>query len=436
MCGFARKSSLDAARRRVVSPSLVRGPGRGHNAGLAIRSWKSWRARANRVEAGLHAGSLHEGARYFRRPEELRPGCRVELLSGGSQIYPAMLEAIGGAAKSVHLETFTLADDRTGRRFQAALIEAARRGVEVRVIYDAVGSLGLGEEFVGELREAGVELVEFRPIAPWRQRWGLNQRDHQKILVVDAQLAFIGGTNISDEYDPDGENWHDVHTRVRGPAVGDLARLFRRTWLRGGGARDDDLVEDPERLSEDEGGTVAVAAIDSYGLRNRGRLHRDYRYAIGQARDSVDIMNAYFIPERNLRRALRRATLRGVRVRVIVPGQTDVAVVRYASCFLYTRLLKDGVEIHEYQGPMMHAKCGVIDATWSTVGSYNLDSRSMLHNLEAAVLCLAPCLGTELQAEFERLLGSCRRVDLREWSNRGWWTRVLEWVSYRFRYWL
>ena len=402
----------------------------GHNPGLALRKWKSRRARAAAV------GRLPAGARYFRRPEELRPGCRVELLSGGGETYPSMLAAIEGARKSVHLETFTLREDRTGRRFQGALIEAAARGVEVRLMYDAVGSLGLGADFVGELRAAGVEVIEFHPIAPWRQRWGLNRRDHQKILVVDAVVGFIGGTNISDEYDPEGEDWHDVHAKVRGPVVGDLGRLFRRNWLRGGGLKDDDLVHDPDPFEEGEGGTVAVAAIDSHGLRNRGRLHRDYRFAIAQARSSVDLMNAYFIPERNLRRALRRATRRGVRVRVIVPGESDVAVVRYASCYLYSRLMKDGVEIHEYQGPMMHAKCGVIDGTWTTVGSYNLDARSMLHNFEAAVLCLAPDLGRRLEDEFEQLLEDCRRVEPREWTKRGWWTRALEWVSYRFRYWL
>jgi len=397
---------------------------------LALRAWKS----LTPAGRGLPAEGP-PGARYFRRPDALRPGNRIELLSGGGETYPAMLAAIEGAARSVHLETFTLRHDRTGRRFQQALIAAAGRGVEVRVIYDAVGSLALSEDFVEELRAAGVETVEYRPIAPWRHRWGLNRRDHQKLLVVDAETAFIGGTNISDEYDPAGLGWHDVHARIRGPIVGDLGRLFRRTWLRAGGAPDDDRVRDPGP-AEGPGFDALIETIDNYGFRNRGRMHRDYRHAIRQAQTSVHVANAYFIPDRLLRRALRKAARNGADVRVIVPGLSDVAVARFASRHLYARLLRWGVQIHEYRGPMMHAKCAVIDGAWSTIGSYNLDVRSMIHNLESGVVCLSTGFAGALEAEFQRLLGECRRVSLEEWVNRPWWNFVLEWVSYRFRYWL
>ena len=378
--------------------------------------------------------SEDEGGRFVRRPEGLRAGSRIELLSGGGETFPAMLAAIEAAEISVHLETFTLRDDRTGGRFQAALIAAAKRGVEVRLIYDAVGSLSLPESFVRPLREAGAEVVEFRPIAPWRRRWGLNSRDHQKILVVDATTAFIGGTNISDEYDPAGDDWHDVHSRVHGPVVGDLARLFRRNWLRGGGVIDDDLVHDPDPIEGWE--HTYIEAIENAGFINRGRMHRDYRHAIFQARSSVRLMNAYFIPDTSLRRALKRAVRRGVEVKVIVPGQTDVALVKYASHYLYKRLLKWGVQIYEFEGPMMHAKCGVIDQTWATIGSYNLDLRSMIHNLEAGVVCLSADFAEALEAEFEALQPQCQKIRLHEWVKRPWWNLVLEWVSYRFRYWL
>lgn len=393
-----------------------------------MRTWRSRRVTLpGKPEGGLR------GAEYFRRPEALYPDCAVELLSGGGEFFPAMLAAIGEARHHVHLDTFTLRADRTGRRFQRALIEAAGRGVEVRLIYDAVGSLGLEEQFVLELRAGGVEVVVYRPIAPWRQRWGLNSRDHQKLLVVDAEVAFLGGANITDEYDPAGENWHDVQARIRGPVVGDIGRLFRRTWLRAGGVPDDDLVHDPLPV---QGPSALVECIDNHGFHKRGRMHRDYRYAIARARRSVHLMNAYFIPTRRLRRALARAVRRGADVRVIVPGVSDVAVVKYASRHLYTRLLKAGIKIHEYAGPMMHSKCGTIDGIWSTIGSYNLDIRSMIHNLEAGVVCLSEGFAGAVEAEFQRELDRSREVRLEQWVERPWWNLVLEWVSYRFRYWL
>jgi cardiolipin synthase len=216
--------------------------------------------------------------------------------------------------------------------------------------------------------------------------------------------------------------------------VGDIGRLFRRTWLRAGGAPDVDPVRDPAPISER--GSALVECIDNYGRRSRGRMHRDYRYAISRAVRSVHIMNAYFIPDRRLRRELQRAVERGADVRVIVPGPSDVPIVKFASRYLYSRLLQAGIKIHEYQGTMMHAKCGVIDGVWSTCGSHNLDVRSMLHNLEAGVVCLSEGFARSVEAEFERQLRRCREIRPETWGRRPWWNLVLEWVSYRFRYWL
>lgn len=372
--------------------------------------------------------------RYFLRPEKLRPGCRVDLLHGGGETFPAMLAAIAGARRQVHLETYTLRSDRTGLRFQEALIERARAGVAVRVIYDSLGSYGLDPGFLAELGAAGVEWAEYHPLAPWRQRRGLNRRDHQKILVVDGEVAFVGGTNIGDEYapEPEGGGWHDMHARVEGPVVGELGRLFRRTWLRSGGASFRDPVVDPGEVN----GDALAHTIDNHGLIRRGRMHRAYRHAIRAAERSILIMNAYFIPSRSLRRALRAAARRGVRVEVIVPARSDVAMARFASRHLYGRLLKGGVRIHEFEDRMMHAKCGAIDSTWSTIGSYNLDVRSMFHNLEAGLVILDQRFASQLEREFEEHLQHCREIRLEEWSRRPMWDVVLEWISYRLRYWL
>ena len=173
-------------------------------------------------------------ARYARSLYRLRRGNHVRLLRDGGETFPAMLAAIGGARQSIHLETYIFEDDRTGRRFGDALIERAGAGVAVRIIYDAIGSFGMADAFADRLRAAGIQLIEYHPVAPWRARFNLSRRDHRKILVVDDDVGFTGGLNISDDYaalDDGGAGWHDLHCELRGPVVIDLARLFRRTWL-------------------------------------------------------------------------------------------------------------------------------------------------------------------------------------------------------------
>src|SRR5262249_15905013 len=167
-----------------------------------------------------------------------RAGCEVTVLRDGDETYPAMLAALAAAERSICFETYILAADAVGDRFKAVLIDRARAGVVVRIVYDGVGSFGLPDAWVGELRTAGCEVIDFNPIAPWRRRFRLSHRDHRKILVVDDSVGFTGGLNISNEYasvEDGGIGWHDMHCRVTGGIVLDLARMFRRTWLRCGG---------------------------------------------------------------------------------------------------------------------------------------------------------------------------------------------------------
>ena len=373
---------------------------------------------------------------YFLHPGALKGGHGLTLLRSGEETFPAMLDAIRGARKRVLLETYILRSDAVGEEFSRALCERARSGVTCKVIYDSLGSFGISTAFLQELRAAGVQVVEYAPIAPWRQRWGITCRDHQKILVVDDKVAFVGGVNIGSEYAPapEGAGWLDLHTRIEGSVVSDLARLFRRTWMRAGGAPFTAPVENP--IAGEPGSAALVNVIDNNGLRQRGRMNQSYRHAIGEACCTVNIMNAYFIPMRALRRALGRAVERGAEVRVVVPGVSDIAVVQYASRYLYKRMLKQGLRIFEFPDRMMHAKVAVIDGVWSTIGSYNLDSRSMFHNLEAGLLVLDEPFAEQLQREFEDVVAASREVHLDEWSRRPWWNHLLEWISFRFRYWL
>ncbi|HEU4430727.1 MAG TPA: phospholipase D-like domain-containing protein [Myxococcota bacterium] len=367
-------------------------------------------------------------------------GCsqnRVSALRAGGEAFPAMLAAIAAARRSIQLETYILRADRIGTRFQAALCERARAGVTVHLLYDAVGSFTLPAKFVAELREAGVHCAEFRPVAPWRSRWGLNRRDHKKMLIVDGELAFVGGLNIGDEYCAPldgGAGWHDSVAQIEGPAVRELAALFAETWLDAGG---DGLPPPPRAgVAAPARGSVTVRVIANSGMVSRPRMRRAVLRAIRRAEKRVSIMNAYFIPDRRLRRELARAVARGALVRVIVPSRSDLHPVYYASRRLYPTLLRSGVRIFEWQGAMMHAKLAVIDGVWSTIGSYNLDRRSFIHNLEVALLMIDRELGAELERHFERDLEACNEITLAQFDRRPFWQGLLERFWYALRFWL
>ncbi len=377
---------------------------------------------------------------YVRRPDRLSAGNAVEVLAGGAEAFPAMLAAIAAAGTRILFSTYILRDDRTGKRFQEALLERSRAGVRIFFAHDALGSLGaVGEGYLEPLRAAGIQVLEFFPIAPWRRNWGFNRRNHQKILVVDGQIGFTGGINLGDEYAPapEGGGWMDLHARVEGPAAGELERVFARSWRLCGGSGLTELERArPTTPAAAAGKGALVETIDNVGLRNRWRMHKAYRQAVRAARSSILIANSYFLPDVLLRRSFRDAVRRGVSVRVLLPSVSDVAIVQYASKHLWRRLLRAGVRLYEAAGPMMHAKAAVIDGAWSTVGSFNLDRRSILHNLEAAVVIVDRGFGARLEQVIQAELEAAHEVNLGEWLDRPMWRRALEWLCYRFRYWL
>jgi len=363
----------------------------------------------------------------------------VDLLVDGVETFPAMLEAIEGARSFVSLETYIYQPDSIGVRFRDAMIDALARGVAVRVVYDSIGALETGEPFWRPLREAGGETVEFHPIARWRQRWPdtLNRRNHRKVLVVDGDVGFCGGVNIHDEELPaeqGGANWRDMHLRIRGPAVRELHRMFLDTWRYGEGREPEDLA----RLlpNPEPAGDLTVRVVGTNALKLRRTIHRSYLHAIKRARHFIYLWNPYFIPDLGVRRALRNASRRGVDVRVIVPARGDVMPIQFASRRLYGSLMRSGVRIFEWREHVMHAKCGVIDGQWSTVGSFNLDHRSLLHNLELNAMVFGEDFGQRLVSLFDQDLDGCAEVSPHAWPYRPLFDRVFEKFFYMFRYWL
>jgi cardiolipin synthase len=374
-------------------------------------------------------------APYARNKLRWRPGCEVTVLRDGEETYPAMLGAMTSAQRSIFLETYILASDATGDRFKAVLIERARAGIAVRLIYDAVGSFGLSGAWVDEMREAGVQIVDFNPIAPWRRRFRLSHRDHRKILVVDDEVAFTGGLNIANDYASvadGGVGWHDMHCRVTGAIVVDLSRMFRRTWIRAGGAYYPPLPPNATSLARAAGASFA-RLLDNTRLRQRAVIRRAYIHVMRAALKSVWIENAYFLPDRGVRRQLAAAVKRGVDVQVIVPGRSDVRVIEWASLYVMRALAKQGIKILRWRGVMMHAKTAVVDATWSTSGSYNFDAMSRFNNLELTVEFLDDQVAGALVKTFETDIANCDPYEVGSWAKLPWYTKALAWLCYRLR---
>ncbi|MFO7177959.1 MAG: phospholipase D-like domain-containing protein [Pseudomonadota bacterium] len=374
----------------------------------------------------------------FRRVVEgFVAGNRIRLLKDGREAFPAMLEAIAQARRQVLLEMYWFDSDRIGRRFAAALAEAAKRGVDVRVIYDAVGSIGASSEMFEELERAGVQVVEYNPVAPWKRRFRLDRlsrRDHRKILVVDGALGFTGGVNIADAWLPeeeDGQGWRDDMVCIEGPAVRGFLRCFAGAWRRSGRSSSTELLA--EASTQAPSGRQSVRIVGEAGIGGRHAMGTEYLAQMHRAERRIWLKNSYFIPDRRTIRALCRAARRGVDVRIIVPGEIDVAVAAWASRAVWNRLMRAGVRIYQWMHGILHSKTAVVDGRWSTIGTFNLDHLSLRRNLEVNVTVLDESFGAAMEAAFERDLVSSMEVDPVAFRFRPLGDRLLELIAYRFR---
>ncbi len=378
-----------------------------------------------------------ELTRYAHPRSRWRAGNQVQILRDGDQTFPAQLQAIAAAQRTISLEIYIFEDDIIGRQFIAAMCERAKAGVQVRLLYDGVGSFSLPDEQLERMRAAGIETVEFHPVAPWRRRFNWRLRDHRKILVVDDEIAFVGGLNIGKEYASKaqgGDGWHDMHCSLRGPIVADLSRTFRRNWIANEG-RDYPAAPRAETLPPMDGESF-VRMIDNAPAKQRRPIRQAYLAVLYAAQKQVLIKNAYFLPDRKLRRAISRAVKRGVQVSVIVPGNSDVRLIEWAGHYVHRWLTQVGVRILRWPNVMMHAKTAVVDRVWSTIGSYNLDARSLRYNLEVTVQVLDEKIGGEMASQFERDALSCEPYDETVWNAMPWWKKARAWLAYQFRRWL
>lgn len=346
-------------------------------------------------------------------------GNELDVLVNGDAIFPAFLETIRGAQRTIDLETYVYWRGDIAVEVAAALCERARAGVEVNVILDAVGTAKMDRDLAREMREAGVSVAFFRPPKAYAIRQ-INKRTHRKLLIVDGCVGMIGGVGIADEWTGDAQDpdhWRDTHVRVRGPVVRGLQGAFAENWLEATG---DVLVGDaylPELEPVDGGGPMQLVR-SSAGVGDT-EVEALYFLAIASARQTLDLTAAYFAPRPAFVDALCDAADRGVRTRVLVPGShIDKGFVRTAGRAEYERLLDCGVEVFEYGPTMLHAKTLCIDGAWASIGSVNFDNRSFQLHDEATLCVRSTRVADRLTEVFEDDLSVSEPFALERWRRR------------------
>lgn len=336
----------------------------------------------------------------------LVPGNRVRLLRDAAENYPAWLEAIGAAERTVHFESYIIHEDAAGRQFAELLAEKARAGVRVRLIYDWLGGLGhASRRFWRALREAGVEVRCFNP-PRFDSPFGWLSRDHRKVIVVDSKVAFVTGLCVGQRWlgDPSRgiEPWRDTGVEIRGPGVADVEHAFAHTWALAGSPIPAEAL--PDRVSIPAAGDVPLRVVAT--IPAAGSLYRLDQLVAAMAQRSLWLTDAYFVGVSGYIQGLRAAVLDGVDVRLLVPGATDIPIVRAVSRAGYRPLLEAGVRVFEWNGPMLHAKTAVVDGHWARVGSTNLNIASWIGNWELDVAVESDGFGRAMQemylADLER----------------------------------
>jgi cardiolipin synthase len=377
----------------------------------------------------------------------LSVGNRAVLLEDGPRTYAAMLAAIHGAKHSVHMESYIFEADDVGRQFAAALAERAKAGVKVRLIYDAVGSFKTPKEFFKDLEDRGVEVVAFNPLAPGTVLnsglEAINHRDHRKLTIVDGRVAFLGGINISDVYGSisagswlasrprdeavpvDKRPWRDMQTRIEGPVVADFQRAFLAHWA--AQKRESPIDGKQYYPTLPAAGPHIVRAIaGSPAEQGVNPMYVAFISAVDNSEKEVLLMNPYFVPHEALVRALCDAAKRGVQVRLILPSLSDSWLAFYAGRSFYEQLLEAGVKIFERKDRILHAKTATVDGVWSTVGSTNLDWRSLLYNDEINAVVVGADFADQMNAVFQQDLAESSEITRESWHRRSIEERLKE----------
>ncbi|MGJ7918390.1 cardiolipin synthase [Massilia sp. LXY-6] len=376
-------------------------------------------------------------------------GNRVTLLFDGPATMREMMASARAATSSINLETYIFDQDQVGNEFADVLIEKQRQGVQVNIMVDAVGAIATPAAFFDRMRAAGIRVLIFNPVNPAKAKgnWDINNRNHRKLMVVDGRIAFTGGINISSTYansslfrshqradkvDGSKVGWRDTHVKIEGPAVAPLQWSFVNLWVQQEGGELPKADYFPA-LPPAGDKLIRVLAGNPEGDSD---IYKALVVAISEAKKSIHITSAYFVPDQQIVDALAGAAGRGVDVKLVLPGVSDHSMIRYAGQAFYDQLLKAGVKIFELQVAVLHAKTAVIDGGWSTIGSANIDRRSFLHNYELNVVVMDPAFGRDMESAFNEDLRDSKEVTLEKWKHRPWTDRIREWAARLGEYWI
>lgn len=353
-------------------------------------------------------------------------GNDIRVFIEGDALYDAMLSDFASARQRVWLESYIFSDDAIGRQFMNALCDCAGRGLDVRVRIDAVGSkFELPEASARRLKASGVRFAWCHPWN-WRKPWLFHRRNHRKLAVIDDHAAYLGGFNItqlnSRRLSGDAR-WRDTHFRLSGPVVNGARRAFESFGKGSLTGRRGSKQGDMELLT-------------NHGLSCRFRLRRHLRERFKAARKRVWLTTPYFVPDSGTQRDLCRAALNGVDVRVLVPAKNDVPIVQWAARAAYSKLLASGIRVFEYQPRVLHSKTLIVDDDWSTVGTANIDYRSLFINYELNLAANCQPLNRSLATLFENDLKESLEVRQQPWSQRSLIARIAEFIGWSARRWL
>jgi cardiolipin synthase len=356
----------------------------------------------------------------------LLPGNKITTLVNGTQIYPAMLNAIRTAQTNITFETFVFRD-AIGATFVDELSNAARRGVQVHMLLDWLGSRTMDSSLLAAARAAGCDVQIYHPPS-WYHLGRLNNRTHRKVMVIDGKVGFTGGVGMGTEW-REGLNglppWRETHFRAEGPVVAQMQAVFIDNWIKATGR----VLHGAEYFPKLSAtcGDMEAQMFGSSPVGGSESLHLMVLLALTAAKTSIDIQNAYFVPDRLTVEALVSAARRGLRVRIVVPGRhTDARIGRWAAHGLYWELLRAGIQIFEYQPTMMHCKVMVIDGVWSSVGSANFDDRSFRLNDEANLNVFSEDLAREQTRLIDADIKQSRLMVLKKWRQRKFGRRINE----------
>ncbi len=371
-------------------------------------------ALAHSLPAGAHLASLARVVEAVaHRP--LLPGNHVTVLESRTDAYPSMLEAIATARVSISLCSYIFDNDVAGRHFALALAEAAERGVEVRVLVDALGSRYTWPPITGRLRRGGVRAARFLPTLIPKRLPFMNLRNHRKLLVVDGRVGFTGGMNIRAHFLPGEDSARDLHFRLEGPVVGQLQETFAEDWA----------FTTRERLSGEAwfpplepAGPVMARGIPDGPDEDFEHIRWTLLGALASARQSVRIITPYFLPDAALITTLNVAAMRGVKVDILLPEHGNLPVVQWASTAQLWQVMRPGCRVFLTPPPFDHSKLMVVDGVWSLIGSANWDPRSLRLNFEFNVECYDTALASRLEAVVEERLSRARLLSPEELERR------------------